>query len=129
MKVFFVTLIVLGFVFQNQVVKAQSTNKDVVGTWNYEAPDAPEGFTEGTMVISEKAGALSGVLKLVDGEEMEFGSVEYSEGTLLVTLLVDYNTVSVNCTVKGTSMTGTVDTPDGSLTLTGKKVKTKKSKK
>lgn len=128
MKVFFLTLIVLGFVFQNQLV-ANETNKEIVGTWNYEAPDAPEGFTTGSMVITEKDGVLSAVLKLADGEEMEFGTVEYSEGKLLMTLLVDYNTVSISCEVKGTSMTGTVSTPDGDLPITATKEKSKKKKK
>jgi hypothetical protein len=128
MRKLFLTLIVLGFVFQNQLL-ASETNKEIVGTWNYEAPDAPEGFTTGSMVITEKDGVLSAVLKLADGEEIEFSTVEYSEGILLMTLLVDYNTVSISCEVKGTTMTGTVSTPEGDLPITATKEKRKKKKK
>jgi len=124
MKVFIFALIVLSLAFQSQRVNAQKSNKDVVGIWKYEAPNAPEGFTEGSFVISEKDGALAGILQLLNGQEMEIGSVVYRQDSLLVTMLVDYSTVSINSIIEGNSFTGTVSTNDGTFTITGKKNET-----
>ncbi|MFN8254538.1 MAG: hypothetical protein U0W24_02535 [Bacteroidales bacterium] len=129
MRVLLLTFMVLTFTLQNQVAKAEGGNKEIVGTWNYEAPNAPEGFTTGTFVITEKNKQLGGLIRLQDGEEIEFGTVEYADGKLTVTFLVDYNTVTISAEVKDKKMTGSVSTPDGDIEVTAVKVKGKKSKK
>ena len=63
--------------------------KDVVGTWNYEAPYAPYEYSTGKLVFSENGDKLEGKIKIgeyeiemrsleLDGENLTFGA--YVEG-------------------------------------------------
>lgn len=98
-------------------------NSDVVGEWKYEVPSAPYGYEAGTLVIAEKEGKLTGQVKFEDGYKIELKNVTYADGVMKCGLYVDYEYVSIKTKVSGKEMTGGVDTPEGEMKLTAKKVK------
>lgn len=98
-------------------------NSDVVGEWKYEVPTAPYGYEAGTLVFSEKEGALTGLVKFEDGYKIDLKNITYADGVLKCGLYVDYEYVSIKAKVDGKSITGTVDSPDGEMKLTAKKTK------
>ncbi len=98
-------------------------NADVVGEWKYEVPTAPYGYEAGTLVFTEKEGKLGGEVKFADGYKIELKNVTYADGVLKCGLYVDYEYVSIKAKVDGKAITGAVDSPEGEMKLTAKKVK------
>lgn len=98
-------------------------NKDVTGEWKYEVPTAPYGYEAGTLIISEKEGKLAGEVKFEDGYKIELKNLTYTDGTFKCGLYVDYEYVSIKAKIDGKNMTGNVDTPEGEMKLTAKKIK------
>ncbi|WP_139822866.1 hypothetical protein [Massilibacteroides vaginae] len=45
-------------------VALQAQNKDIVNLWEFSAPDAPYGYQDGTFLIKEQDGKLSGEVKI-----------------------------------------------------------------
>lgn len=99
------------------------TNEDVIGEWKYEVPSAPYGYNAGTIVIEEKEGQLAGHIKLDDGYKIDLKEIAYSEEGLKCGLYVDYNYVTLKMKVDGENMKGMVNTPEGEMPITAKKVK------
>lgn len=98
-------------------------NADVVGEWKYEVPTAPYGYEAGTLVFTEKEGKLAGEVKFEDGYKIELKNITYADGVLKCGLYVDYEYVSIKAKVDGKAITGAVDSPEGEMKLTAKKVK------
>ena len=98
-------------------------NADVVGEWKYEAPAAPYGYEKGSLIISEKEGKLVGQVKFEDGYKIELKKITFVDGVLKCGLYVDYEYVSIKAKVDGKNMKGAVDTPEGEMPISAKKVK------
>lgn len=101
---------------------ATSIEQDVSGTWAYEAPTAPYEYSKGKLVFTEKDGNLEGKIKIgdkeiamrnikVEGDNVSFGS--YIQG--------EY--VSIKLTLAKNAFTGTANSSEGALKLSGKKEK------
>lgn len=45
-------------------VQAQTKKTTIVNTWEYAAPNAPYGYQNGTILVKEKEGKLSGEVKI-----------------------------------------------------------------
>ena len=99
---------------------AEGKAKDVVGTWNYEAPYAPYEYSTGKLVFAENGDKLEGKIKIgeyeiemrnlkADGSEISFGA--YVEG--------EY--VSIKATLKKGKLTGTANYSEGSIEVTAEK--------
>jgi len=96
--------------------------KDLVGTWNYEAPYAPYEYSTGKLIFTEAGDKVEGKIKIgeyeidmrnvkVDGEKVSFGA--YIEG--------EY--VSLKITLKENTFSGTASYSEGSLEVSGEKEK------
>lgn len=96
--------------------------KDVVGTWNYEAPYAPYEYSTGKLIFSESGDKLEGKIKIgayeiemrdvkADGEEISFGA--YVEG--------EY--VKIKATLKKGKLSGTANYSEGTIDVTAEKEK------
>ncbi|MCY1723403.1 hypothetical protein OU798_23835 [Prolixibacteraceae bacterium Z1-6] len=98
-------------------------NKTVIGEWKYEVPTAPYGYEAGTLVINEKEGKLAGHVKFADGYKIDLKNVSFTEGVFKCGLYVDYEYVSIKAKVTGKDLTGAVNSPEGEMKITAKKVK------
>ena len=119
-------LITLTFVLALVAIQFKNvtaaTSKDIVGSWKYEAINAPEGYNKGTLIFTEKEGKLVGEVKFADGYKIEMKEVKIEEsGTVKCGLYVDNNYINVTLKIDGSKMTGTVTTPDGDLKLNAQK--------
>jgi len=96
--------------------------KDLVGTWNYEAPYAPYEYSTGKLIFTEAGDKVEGKIKIgeyeidmrnlkVEGEEVSFGA--YIEG--------EY--VSLKITLKKNTFSGTASYSEGSMEVSGEKEK------
>ena len=96
--------------------------KDLVGTWNYEAPYAPYEYSTGKLIFTESGDKVEGKIKIgeyeidmrnikVEGDKVSFGA--YIEG--------EY--VKIDATVKKNALSGTVSYSEGSMEVTAEKEK------
>ena len=101
-------------------VFAGTTSKELVGTWNYEAPYAPYEYSKGKLIFTENGEKVEGKIKIgeyaidmrnvkIEGEEVSFGA--YVEG--------EY--VSIKFKIEKTKFTGTASYSEGSIEVTGEK--------
>uniref|UniRef100_UPI0032176F60 hypothetical protein n=1 Tax=uncultured Draconibacterium sp. TaxID=1573823 RepID=UPI0032176F60 len=97
--------------------------KTVIGEWKYEVPTAPYGYEAGTLVINEKEGELAGHVKFEDGYKIDLKNVSFAEGVFKCGLYVDYEYVSIKAKIAGKVLEGAVNTPEGEMKITAKKVK------
>ena len=123
MKKIIAFVFVLAFAVSAANAVEAPKNKDVIGEWKYEVPTAPYGYASGTFVISEKEGKLAGHVKFADGYKIDLKDVSYEAETLKFGLYIDYSYVSLKTKIEGKNMTGTVNTPEGEMKVTAKKVK------
>lgn len=114
--------IVLGVFFALVFGNVVAAEKDVVGVWNYEAPSAPYEYATGKLIFTENGEKLEGKIKIgeyeiemkslkVDGSKIEFGA--YMEG--------EY--ISIKAEIKKNTLAGTANYSEGSMEVTGEKVK------
>lgn len=101
---------------------AAGNAKDLVGTWNYEAPYAPYEYSTGKLIFTESGDKVEGKIKIgeyeidmrnvkVEGENVSFGA--YIEG--------EY--VSLKIALKKNTFAGTASYSEGSLEVSGEKEK------
>ncbi len=116
--------IVLGLFLMLVIGNAFATEKakNAVGTWAYEAPTAPYEYAKGKLIFTEKGDKMEGKIKIgeeeiamrnikADGENVSFGA--YVEG--------EY--VSIKIAIKKNEFSGTANSSEGAIKVTGKKVK------
>lgn len=119
-KLVILAMIVIA-VFGSVNALQASNNKDVIGSWKYEAPTAPYGYEKGTLTFAEKEGKIVGEVKFADGYKIDLKNVTHENGEIKCGLYVDYEYINVNIKIDGKKMTGVAKTPEGDLKLTGEK--------
>jgi len=113
-------IILFALMFNVSTVSAK--DKDVVGTWDYSAPNAPYEYSKGQIIITQGEDKLEGKVD-IDGYEMKLNSVKLEDDVLAFSLYVEGEYVSVKLTVKGDSFEGKASTSEGLLEVTGKRAK------
>lgn len=105
-------------------VNAATTGKkeEIIGQWKYEVPTAPYGYETGTLLISEKEGEFAGEVKFADGYKIDLKNVRYTEGIFKCGLYIDYQYIDITAKVDGKILAGEVDTPEGKMKITAKKM-------
>lgn len=119
-KLMILALVVITFLGSVNISLANG-NKDVIGSWKYEAPTAPYGYEKGTIVFAEKEGEIVGEVKFADGYKIDMKNVTYENNEIKCSLYVDYEQINVNIKIENKKMTGVAKTPDGDLKITGAK--------
>lgn len=121
-KVFLLLFVTILFAGANNAAIIQSSD-DILGEWKYESPNAPYGYEEGSIIISEKEGKLAGEIKFADGYKVPLKNVSYKEGVFKCSITIDYNDIAIKATFEGNKMKGTADSPEGALPFTAEKAK------
>ena len=122
--VVFTMFVVLASFMMNAA--PEPDNNAVAGNWKYEVPRAPYGYQEGTVSLAEADDEWKGEVQFSDGYKINLKEISYKNDTLRFGLYVDYEYIRVEATVKENKMKGTVDTPEGAMNLTAKKIPEKK---
>lgn len=123
MKKLLVFTFLIAVIFASANASVSSNKKDVIGEWKYEVPTAPYGYEAGTIVVIEEEGKLAGHIKLADGYKIDLKSVTFEEGIFKCGLYVDYEYITIKAKIEGETLTGAVDSPEGEMKITAKKVK------
>lgn len=99
------------------------TKLNPVGTWKFEAPAAPEGYTTGTIVVGLQEKAHTASISFTGSEYKIPGEkVKVDGDSLKFDVYLDGATINILMKmVSESAMTGKALTPDGEVPLTLKK--------
>ena len=111
-------LLIMTFSFTTVSGKGQ----DVVGTWDYSAPNAPYEYSKGQLIISRVEDELKGIVN-IDGYEIKLDSLKFEDNILSFTLFVEGDYVAVKLTIQVDSFEGKASTSQGLLDVTGVRIR------
>lgn len=94
---------------------------DPVGTWSYEANQAPYEYSSGDIVVSKEGKDYKVVIVLGEYYKITANNVEYTDNVLSFTAYVEGESVSVKTTLEKDSHEGTASYSEGTITVKGKK--------
>jgi hypothetical protein len=124
MKYKILTLLVISF-FAVVTVSGQSNGKKVAdGTWKFEAPYAPEGFTTGTIVVGKAENKPTATMSFTGSEyKLPGESVKTSNDSLFFSIYLEGEDIQVKLKLESdTKMTGKASYSQGDVPLTLSKV-------
>jgi len=100
-----------------------TSEKQLIGEWNFKVPSAPYGYEKGTLTITEKEKKLAGEVKFADGYKIQLKDVSFADGVFKCGLYVDYEYVNLKAKIQDQKMKGTVLSSEGNMELSATKVK------
>jgi|TARA_B110000305_G_C19260636_1_gene549358 hypothetical protein len=127
-KIISVNLILLVvFVASSFSVSTTLLNdKNVIGTWEYNIPEASYEYQNGKLIIEKKEGKLTGHF-LSDAENTTIEKVSFKENKLSFIYFFDTEgqeiELTFNLTIDKDKFRGSLSTPEGSMSMTGVKKK------
>nr|AOE10949.1 hypothetical protein [uncultured bacterium]CCF99311.1 conserved hypothetical protein [uncultured Flavobacteriia bacterium] len=127
-KIISVNLILLVvFVASSFSVSTTLLNdKNVIGTWEYNIPEASYEYQNGKLIIEKKEGKLTGHF-LSDAENTTIEKVSFEENKLSFIYFFDTEgqeiELTFNLTIDKDKFRGSLSTPEGSMSMTGVKKK------
>ena len=127
-KIISVNLILLVvFVASSFSVSTTLLNdKNVIGTWEYNIPEASYEYQNGKLIIEKKEGKLTGHF-LSDAENTTIEKVSFKENKLSFIYFFDTEgqeiELNFNLTIDKDKFRGSLSTPEGSMSMTGVKKK------
>lgn len=98
--------------------------KNFIGTWEYEAPDAPYEYQEGEIVIAKKDGKLVGYAS-IDGYKIDLEDVVGKADKLTCEAYIEGESILFELVFKKNSFSGTASYSEGALPFSGKRKATK----
>ncbi len=102
-------------------VEGAIKNKKLIGTWNYEAIDAPYQYQKGKIIFVEKNDTLVGYFMIGD-YKIDIENIVVAKKNVTFTLELEGETVTFNMNYKKTTMEGTASYYGGSNEIKATKV-------
>ncbi len=109
----FLLVLVSSFSFEDPAKKYSPA-----GTWEYSAPDVPEGYQEGTMIVVEKDNGYGVTMALNEYNKVDAEKVKFEDQTLTFSVWVEGEEVKLKGTFEGDNFTGTVSYSGGQVKVT-----------
>lgn len=113
-KKFCMVLAVLFTAFHIQA-SALASEKTFVGAWKFNVSGGSYGYEQGTILISETDGKLTGEIKFADGEKIDMERMVVTDNVLTFRIWAQSGYVDGKATIEGNKFKGTAITPDGDI--------------
>lgn len=120
-------VLLLGVLMSLNLSALQSGQKDVdpVGSWVFDAPDAPYGYNAGEIVVAKEKDAFTVQLKF--GEYgIKAYNIKYEKNILSFTVYVESEAVMVKADFSKEKVTGKATTSEGDIPFTATRKKVEK---
>jgi hypothetical protein len=127
MKKVLLAVLVIGFMGFLSKTYAEDYSK-IKGTWKVSVPDAPYEYSISTLSLTEEAGKLVAKVIFDDGQIVKPTKVTYAKGKLSFVVNIEYNDIPLTGLLEKDKITGTVQSPDGTLNFTATRKEEKKKK-
>ncbi|KOH42729.1 hypothetical protein [Sunxiuqinia dokdonensis] len=105
------------------VPASASENESIKGTWEYQVPAAAYEYSKGQLIIAEKDGELTLVVKFMDGTKIPGEQVKFEDNQLTFGVTLDNEFIKVACLLDDGKLAGEVQSPEGPTQLTATKKK------
>ena len=102
------------------VIDNAKVDKSVLGTWEYEAPDAPYEYQNGELTFKMKDEKLTGVVS-IDGYKMDLENLKADKNKVSGEVYIEGTSVVLDLEFQKKTFTGTATYSEGSLELSGTK--------
>jgi len=111
-------LIILSYSFST--AQTSKVKKNPVGTWKFEAPYAPEGYSSGKITVALSDQKYSALLTFTGSDYKITGeSVKFENDSLLFSVYLEGESISVKMKMEDTlKMTGKAVYSQGEITVT-----------
>ena len=96
---------------------------DPVGTWSYEADQAPYEYSSGDIVVSKEGKDLKVEIQLGEYYKIKAEKVVYDKNVLSFDVYIEGESVSIKVNMEKESFEGKASYTDGTIPITGKKKK------
>ena len=96
-------------------------DKNLLGTWNFTAVDAPEGYDQGHIEFSEKAGKLQGKM-VTENDSFDMQNLKVANDSITYELKVQSSVLQGLLVTAKDSLSGKIITPMGDLMIKGHKL-------
>jgi hypothetical protein len=113
-------------VLANGMVFGEEKKVDPVGTWHFNAPDAPYEYSTGDIVITKKDGKYEAEIVYSEYYKLETKDFKVEGNIITFKAYVEGDVVYFKGKVEKDKITGKVSYSEGSLPITAERVKKKK---
>ena len=103
-------------------IESTVSSKNVIGTWEYSAPDAPYEYQAGKIVFEMKEDKLTGYVS-IDEYKIEMKSIVEKKNIVTCEAYIEGESVHFEMIFKKESFSGKATYSEGSLELTGAREK------
>lgn len=107
------------------VPASASVKESIKGIWEYQVPTAAYEYSKGQLIIAEKDGELTLVVKFMDGTKISGEQVKFEDNQLTFGVTLDNEFIEVACLLEDGKLAGEVQSPEGPAQLTATKKKQK----
>ena len=123
-KLFLITTFLLTFVLMTGFNKTETSkkHKNIVGTWKYEALEAPYEYQTGEFVFERNEDNLIG-FAMIAMSKIEMEDIIVNNNNISFKCNIQGENVSIDFTISKKSFTGSAISSGGTIPLTGLKIK------
>lgn len=123
MKVFIAAFVL---VLSSGMVFGENKKVDPVGTWHFNAPDAPYEYSTGDIVITKTDGKYKAEIVYSEYYKLETKDFKVEGNIITFKAYIEGDVVYFKGTLEKDKITGKVSYSEGSLPITAERVKKKK---
>ncbi len=99
---------------------AHTNSKELVGTWNYQAPNAPYQYAKGKLIFTDNGEKLEGVIKL-GSYEIKMNNLKVEKDNISFEAYVEGEYVTIKAKIDKKTLTGTAKYSEGTIEVKGEK--------
>ncbi len=105
---------------------AATKEANPVGTWHFNAPEAPYEYSTGDIVIKKVNGKYTGEIVFSEYYKLETEDFKVQKNVVTFKAYVEGEVVYFKGTIQGKKLTGKVSYSEGTLDITAEKIQKKK---
>ncbi len=94
--------------------------KQYIGTWLYEVPNAPDGYQDGSLIFEEKNDQLLGYV-MIQGYKSNLENIRVNENQIKCSMYVEGTKVSFVLNFEKDTFSGKVTYTEGTIDISGKR--------
>lgn len=114
------SMIMLVVLLSSFTTEMAISDKQLVGTWGYETPDAPYEYQKGDLIFEMKDGKLIGFVS-IDGYKIEMEDIKNGKDKFTCDIYVEGEVVTLDLKFTKKAFSGTATYSEGSLDISGSK--------
>jgi len=105
---------------------AQRHSRNIAGTWNFKAPDAPYEYSEGKMIIKKDKEIYTFVIAFDENNKIQAYDVKVKDKEIACKVNVEGDVISIKAVVRKNQMDGDATYSGGTIAFTATREKKNK---